>query len=52
MSIVVSFKKKMIQIVEDDRYEYIVLDEDVDPGEVDDEDLFRYKKVTEVRGDW
>ena len=52
MSIVVSFKKKMIHIIDDDKYEYIVLeDNEVDPGEVDDEDLFRYKKAIKMNGD-
>ena len=43
MSLEISFKKKIIKIIDDGKNDYIVVDEEVDPGEVDDEDLFRYR---------
>ena len=43
MSIEVSFKKKLIRFVDDGKHDYVVVDEEVDPGEVDDEDLFTYR---------
>lgn len=38
MSVVISFKKGMYRIIEDDKYEYIVIDED-------DEELARARRA-------